>query len=137
MKYTLIFNDGVIYTSPNIMEKDPGWASENGSKTIGIRELRLNINPNKALILKGFEAYNFFVEASQSLCTKNGKASIKAFYFCGKWKGYVVVYCIDLKTGKMTKRISIDGKEYFGSVTRGWRMGLVGEKAESGIYLLK
>jgi hypothetical protein len=136
LKYTLTFDDGVIYTSPDIREKDPGWASENGAKLVGIRELKLVLPGKKALILKGFEAYNFFVEASQGLGGQ-GRARIEAFCFCGRWQGHVVVYRIDSKKGEVVKRLSRDGQEYFGSATRGWRMGLVGEKAESGVCLLQ
>ncbi len=135
MKYTLTFDDGIVYTSPDIRRKDPGWASEDGAKRVGIRELILKIPGGKALILKGFEAYNFFVEASQALGGRGAK--IDAFCFCGRWRGHVVVYRIDLKTGKVIKRLARDGQEYFGSATRGWRMGLMGEKAESGLCLLQ
>jgi hypothetical protein len=67
MKYTLTFDDGVVYTSPDIRRKDPGWASEDGARRVGIRELVLNMPCGKALMLEGFEAYNFFVEARQAL----------------------------------------------------------------------
>nr|WP_319491796.1 hypothetical protein [uncultured Desulfobacter sp.] len=137
MNYTLIFADGVVYTSPDIRRKDPGWASENGAKRTGIRELSLDLPGGKALVLQGFEAYNFYVEAGQALGAKNGGAKIKAFCFCGRWGGHVVTWRIDVKTGQMTKLMSLDGLEYFGTATRGWREGLMGEKARSGVCLLQ
>jgi hypothetical protein len=133
MNYTLTFDDGVVYNSPDIRRKDPGWASEYGAKRTGIRELTMRLPNGQALKLKGFEAYNFFVEASQAL--GGGGAKISAFCFCGRWAGYVVVYRIDMKTGQIIKRMAMDGQEYFGSATRGWRRGLMGAKAESGVCL--
>jgi len=135
MKFTLTFADGVAYTSPDIRERDPGWASEDGAKRVGIREMILRMPRGIALILKGFEAYNFFVEASQALGGRG--ANIDAFCFCGRWRGTVLSWRIDIKTGKASKQISQYGKEYFGTSTRGWRMGLMGEKAESGIFKIK
>ncbi|WP_320043178.1 hypothetical protein [uncultured Desulfobacter sp.] len=135
MKYTLTFNDGMAYTSPDIRRKDPGWASEAGARRVGIRELVLNIPGGKALVLEGFEAYNFFVEASQAL--GGSGANIEAFNFCGRWHGYVVTWRIDFKTGQITKLMSLDGLEYFGTATRGWREGLMGEKARSGVCPLQ
>jgi hypothetical protein len=33
--------------------------------------------------------------------------------------------------------MSLDGLEYFGTATRGWREGLMGEKARSGVCPLQ
>ena len=135
MKYTLTFHGGMVYTSPDIRRKDPGWASEDGARRVGICELVLNISGGKALVLEGFEAYNFFVEARQALGGKG--ANIVAFNFCGRWHGHVVTWRIDGKTGRITKLMSLDGLEYFGTATRGWREGLMGERARSGVCLLQ
>jgi hypothetical protein len=136
MKYTLTFDNGVVYTSPDIRSKDPGWASENGEKNVGIRELTFKITgAGASLVLKGFEAYNFFVEASQAIGCAGAK--IDAFCFCGRYRGHVVLYRIDFKTKQITKRLSADGKEYFGSATRGWRKGLMWENARSGLCPLQ
>lgn len=132
MKYTIVFDDGIVYTSPDIREKDPGWAAEDGAKQTGIREISIDLQIRRQLILKGFEAYNFFVEASQALGEKGG-ARIEAFYFLGKWRGHIVSWGVHLGTGQVTKQMAIDGREYHGTATRGWRMGLMGEKARSGL----
>jgi len=135
MKYTITFDDGVVYTSPDIRIYDPGWASEEGQKQTGIREISLMMPGGKKLLLKGFEKYNFFVEASQALGEKGG-AKIESFFFCGAWRGYVVLWEINHKTRQILKRMAVDGKEYHGTATRGWRMGLPGEGAKSGILSL-
>lgn len=134
MKYTVTFDDGIVYTSPDIMSCDPGWASEKDEKHTGIREVSIKLPGGKRLILKGFERYNFFVEASQALGGKCG-ARIESFFFCGAWKGYVVLWEINHRTRQIFKRIARDGKEYHGTATRGWRIGLMGEKAESGYVI--
>lgn len=132
MKYSITFDDGVIYTSPDILQKDPGWASEDGEKLVGIREINIKLPFGKRLVLRGFEKYNFFVEAAQALGVNNN-AKIESFFFCGAWKGYAVLWKIDIKHNKIIKTMTKDGKEYNGTATRGWRIGLIGEKAESGI----
>ena len=131
MKYKIKFKDGVVYDSPDIREKDPGWASEDGAKLTGIQELSIDLPNKQSLILKGFEKYNFFVEASQAF----GKvaARIESFFFCGCWQGHVVSWEINYRTQQILKRMSKEGEEYNGTPTRGWRMGLIGEKAESGV----
>jgi len=78
----------------------------------------------------------FFVEASQSYGQKGG-AQIEAFYFCGAWRGHVVSYEINYKTKQIIKRLTREGQEYNGTATRGWRAGLFGKKAESGICPLQ
>jgi len=64
MKYQIIFDDGIVYQSPDIRENDPGWAAEAGEKLVGIREISINLPNKTVLLLTGFEKYNFFVEAS-------------------------------------------------------------------------
>jgi len=136
MKYTITFDDGIVYESPDIRSNDPGWATEDGAKFIGIREISIKLPDKSILILKGFEKYNFFVEASRGFGRK-GSAQIEAFYFCGAWQSHVVSWEINYKTKQILKRMAKEGKEYNGTATRGWRMGLMGEKAESGICPLK
>jgi len=131
MKYKIKFSDGIVYESPDIRSKDPGWATENGAKLVGIEQISISLPIGKTLVLRGFEKYNFFVEASQSFGKNN--ARIEAFFFCGCTKDYVICWEINLKTKRILKRISKEGQEYNGTATRGWRMGLIGEKAKSGL----
>ena len=135
MKYTITFADGIIYESPDIRSNDPGWATEDGAKLTGIRELSIKLPNDSILILKGFEKYNFFIEASQAF-GKNA-ARIEAFYFLGAYQGHVVSWEINYSTHRIIKRMAREGEEYNGTPTRGWRMGLVGEKAESGLCPLQ
>jgi hypothetical protein len=132
MNYTITFDDGIVYTSPDIRENDPGWASEDGAKLTGIRQVSINLPNNQVLLLKGFEKYNFFVEASQAFGGKT-KTQIESFFFCGAWGGHVVSWQINYRTHEILKRIAIEGHEYNGTATRGWKMGLLKEKAESGL----
>lgn len=136
MKYQITFDDGITYQSPDIRETDPGWATEAGEKLVGIRELSINLPNKTVLLLSGFEKYNFFIEASQGFGRKSG-AQIESFYFCGAWRGHIIVYEINYKTKKIIKRLAKAGREYNDTPTRGWRAGLFGKKAESGICPLR
>jgi len=129
MIYKIIFDDGIVYESPDIRSNDPGWASEDRAKLVGIRKISI-ILPNKQIIvLKGFEKYNFFVEAVQSFGGINGGGvRIEVFYFCGVWRGCVVSWEINCKTQQIIKKLVKAGEEYYGTATRGWRMGLMGQK---------
>ena len=131
MKYQIKFKDGVVYTSPDIRSNDPGWATEDGEKLVGIEQISIVLPINKKLVLKGFEKYNFFVEASQAFGKNN--ARIESFFFCGAYQGHIVSWEINYRTHQILKRMSKEGEEYNGTATRGWRMGLMQEKAESGL----
>ena len=135
MRYKITFDDGIVYTSPDIRNNDPGWATEYNEKLIGIRQISIEL-PNKTiLILSGFESYNFYVEASQAIGHK--KARIEAFYFLGHYQGHVVSWEINYRTKRIVKRLAPFGKEYYGTATRGWRAGLYNKRAESGICPLQ
>ena len=131
MKYKITYDDGIVFISPDIRSHDPGWASEEKANLKGIRQLQVYLPDKKSLILQGYEKYNFFIEASQFF--GSGKAQIKAFFFCGSWCGYVVVYRIDFVTGQIIKRVVQEGQEYYGTATKGWKEGLIGVKARSGL----
>jgi len=135
MHYTTIFTDGVAYTSPDIRRKDPEWATEYGAKKEGIREMALKMPKwKKKIRLTGYEAYNFFVEASQAM--SGGGARIEAFCVCGRSRGRVVVFRVT-PDGRMTSWAAEDGREYGGSATRGWRKGVMGDHARSGVCHLQ
>lgn len=131
MKYTIKFEDGIVYNSPDIRSNDPGWASEQDAKLTGIEHISIILPNNQKLVLSGFEKYNFFVEASQTF--KQQGAKIEAFYFCGAYRGNVIFWKIDYRTKQIIKQIAKEGMEYNGTPTTGWRMGLIGKKAESGL----
>jgi hypothetical protein len=131
MNYKIKFSDGIVYNSPDIRSNDPGWASEADVKSKGIEYISIVLPNKQILTLRGFEKYNFFVEASQTFRKEDTK--IDAFYFCGAYRGHVVIWKIDYRTQEIVKSMAKEGFEYNGTPTRGWRMGLLGEKAESGL----
>ncbi len=132
MHFILTFGKGITWESPNIFEKDPGWASEENGTLGDIHEMCIPISKEKAIILQGFEKYNFFVEALQNL-NGGGKAKIQSFYFCGAFQGKVLSYQINPVTKQIIKRVSKEGEEYVGSATRGWRKGILGHKPKEGV----
>ena len=134
MEYQIEFDDGVVYTSPDIRSNDPGWATEHNEKLTGIRQISIKLPFDKILILSGFEAYNFFVEASKGFGAKS--AQIESFFFLGHYQKHVVIWEINYRKKQVTKRLTPYGKEYYGTATRGWRAGLYNRKAESGITVI-
>ena len=135
MNITLVFKNGIEWTSPDLFSKDPGWASEENGSLGGILEMRIPINKEKAIIMRNFEKYNFFVEATQDISGR-GPAKIDSFYFCGSYQGKVLLYKVNPVKQTITKLFSKEGDEYAGSPTRGWREGVLGEKPKEGICSL-
>lgn len=131
MYYILTFENGVEWKSPNIFEKDPGWASEENGTLGGIRQIKIPVNADKSIILEGFEKYNFFVEVVQNL--NGGRSTIESFFFCGAIKGKVLSYQFKPKTREIVKRISKEGEEYAGTATRGWRKGIFNGTPKEGL----
>lgn len=132
MNLILKFKNGVTWTSPDLFSKDPGWASEENGSLGGILEMKIPVNQEKVIVLRNFEKYNFFVEATQNI-TGKGSAKIVSFNFCGSSKGKVLIYRIDPLKRQITKLAKKEGEEYLGSSTRGWREGVLGEQAKEGL----
>lgn len=135
MHFDLVFQDGTTWQSPNIFDKDPGWASMISEVSKGIHGMIIPIAKDKVIIMQGFEKYNFFVEVLQNL-NGSGKTKIQAFYFCAAYQGKVLSYQINPLLKKITKRINKEGEEYAGSATRGWGQGIIGIKPKEGICQL-
>lgn len=132
MKYYLTFTNGVVYSSPDLFSKDPGWSSEENGTLGGIRQIRVPVTSSKSIILTGFEKYNFFVEVSQNI-GGGGRAKIERFYFCGASKGTVLSYIINPNDRTIIKQVSKEGQEYCGTATRGWRQGIINGSPKEGI----
>lgn len=131
MNFSLIFENNVKWTSPDIFGKDPGWASEENGSLCGIKELRVPLSKDKEIALIGFQKYNFFVEACQNLGGR--KTKITSFNFCGAINNKVIIYSIYPSSRKITKKFVKEGEEYAGTATSGWRQGVFGCKPMEGI----
>lgn len=127
--YFLKFEDGTNFLSPDVRENDPKWDSERVEKSI--RELYFRIG-DKLFGMTGFEKYNFFVEASESFGGGRSNIRLERLFFCGAHNGAVVIYTVDLTEGAIIKDMRPEGEEYYGSATRGWRMGLFGKTPKTG-----
>lgn len=132
MHFILTFENGTEWKSPNIFDKDPGWATEENGTLKGIRKMEIPITKDRSIVFEGFEKYNFFVEATQNLNGK-GVTKIESFNFCGAFKGKVLSYKVNPNTKQIIKSVAPEGKEYGGTATRGWRAGIFGSKAREGI----
>ena len=72
-----------LHRTADIRETNPGWGQENFAD---IESLALPLPTGHRIVLAGFEAYNFFVEASQALsaretATVNPRAKIPRVRF--------------------------------------------------------
>lgn len=117
------------YVTPDIRRSDPGWGDEVFNRQIEFIEFFLPTGHK--LILSGFEKYNFFVEATQSM--SGGGAKIKAFWFCGKLPAKDTVEVWRIGDGKVIRDREPWGREWGGTATRGWKLGLVGNNFVSKI----
>jgi hypothetical protein len=128
MHYTLKYSDNLIYRSPDIRSKDPGWMSE--SRKQSIVEMDIRIPGGRVIVLRNFEQYNFFVEACACFGRSRG-VQLEAFNFCGSYQGKVLLWKINLAKQTITKTVHAKGREYYGTATRGWHKGISGQKAVS------
>lgn len=116
------------YLTPDIRFHDPGWGDEIFNRRI--ESLEFFLPTGHKIYMYGMEAYNFFVEATQSMSRKGG-ARIVAFWICGKLPEQPVVDMWRIGDGKVIRQRKIWGREWGGAATSGWKMGSVGRPARS------
>ncbi len=123
--YFKIYTNGkMVFQSKDIRNTDPQWADEEFKRISGLDIVVPKFK--KVIRFTGFEAYNFFIEATQEL--SGGSAILESVYFCGSFKGAVSMIKI---TKKAIEHFVNDwGTEYFGSPTRGWKIGILGNQPE-------
>lgn len=122
LAYQLRFADGILFQGPSVLSGNPQWADEHSTKAVE----RMSFRVGESLYhLEGFDAYNLFVEASQSFGGGSAPARIERVYFLAAKRGRVVRYCIDLRAKNLVIEALDWGKEYGGGKTRGWRPGIL------------
>jgi hypothetical protein len=96
------------------------------------------IDANESLILKNFEEYTYFVEATQNVYGPKGtdlRSKLKNVYVMGRRGGKVKSYRIALigspgsdkyHKGDITRRTISYGKEFRGRRTYNWKKGIRG-----------
>lgn len=112
------------YVTRDIRRHNPGWGDEMFNRTI--ESLAFYLPTGHRIVLAGMEQYNFFVEAVQSIKSRDG-AKIQAFWFCGKLPGKNMVEMWRVQQGKVTRDQRQWGKEWGGGPTRGWKKGHKGK----------
>ena len=118
------------YITPDVRHNNPGWASELFNRPIEMIEFFLPTRHR--IVMSGMEQYNFFVEAVQSIRSRNG-AEINAFWLCGKIPGKEIVEMWRIGGGKVIRDRKSWGKEWGGGPTRGWKQGVIGNTVISMI----
>jgi len=127
------------YLTPDVRFTNPGWDSEEFNRQI--EQLEFFLPTGHKIVLAGMEAYNFFIEATQALSGKGG-ARIEAFWLCGKLPSPTMHEAARTKHEERSTKNEIEmwrigygqvvrmrkpwGREWGGTATRGWKLGLVG-----------
>lgn len=119
------------YLTPDIRHTNPGWGDEIFNRQI--ESLEFFLPTGHRIVLSGMEAYNFFVEASDSLSGKRGAARMEAFWICGKIPEQGIVEMWRIGQGQVIRQQRPWGKEWGGSATRGWKLGAIGSQPISTI----
>ena len=130
-----------LYVTPDVRFSNPGWDSEVFNRQI--ESLEFFLPTGHKIILSGMEAYNFFVEATQTFTrgSRHG-ARLEAIWLCGKLPAphpspftlhSSPVEMWRIGQGKVIRQRKPWGQEWGGTPTRGWKLGLVGSEPVSTI----
>jgi hypothetical protein len=135
MLYQILFEDRTIFEGSNTYF-DKKW-SEMPDKNIA--QIGFRLPDGNWLTLKGYEAYNHFIEATQDIYGSN-KFILRYQYIMGKRGDKVHSYRITLfqdkdekyHLGDITRREYKFGEEYSGKPTAGWKSGIKYEEQING-----
>lgn len=130
-KINLTLEGGLQHATNDVRSGNPGWAD---CKPSGIKELYFRFlargkdgkDVPHRVIMRGMKEYNFFVEGFRGIGGK--KTKLRGFWFLGKPPGTDRVIGFCLRSDKITPINTLDGQEYSGIATAGWKAGIVGDK---------
>jgi len=113
----IAFAGGGTHTTRDVRVTDPGWGAMDPRHAI--EALAFGLPTGHRVRLAGFEAYNFFIEASRNLA--GGPARLEAVWLCGRADGQVNMWRIG--GGRVVHDVRPSGHEWGGGPTRGWLAG--------------
>jgi hypothetical protein len=127
MLYQVQFEDGSIYNGGNSY-KETKW---NDIPDKSIKQIAFTLPDGNLLVLRGYEKFNHFCEATQDIYGSN-KFTLRYQYLMGKLGDKVISYRITLfqiqdaryRIGDITRREYEYGKEYNNRPTNGWKEGI-------------
>jgi len=111
------FVGGSRYLSLDVRDTDPGWGNEHFLRPI--ERLAFFLPTGHAVVMSGYDQYNFFVEATERLSGKNCR--LDAVWVCGAAGNRVRMYRIG--QGRVVVQEKPLGREWGGGPTRGWKKG--------------
>ena len=135
-KIKLFLAGGLVHELGDVRSGAPGWADcqppaiEKLSFSFQGMNFQTGTNDSYELVLAGMKEYNFFVEASRSLLSS--KTKIQGLWFLGKIPNTDLITGFVLKES-ISKINTLDGKEYSGMPTVGWKPGVTDGKAFADI----
>ncbi len=127
MLYQVMFQDGTTFNGGKSYKKTL-W---NEIPDKPIKQISFRLPDGNYFTLRGYEAYNHFIEATQDVYGSN-RFTLRYQYFMGKLKDKVVSFRVSLfqtkdskyKIGDITRREYIFGREYANKSTKGWKQGI-------------
>ena len=127
MLYQVQFENGSVYDGGDSY-RETKW---NDIPDKSIRQIVFHLPDGNALVLKEYDEFNHFCEATQDIYGSN-KFTLRYQYLMGKLGDKVISYRITLfqtkdaryKIGDITRREYEWGKEYNNKPTKGWKKGL-------------
>lgn len=136
-KIKLTLQNDKLLVLNDVRSSVPGWGDCEPS---GIRKLEF-VFPGKdastgkdipcTLHMSGMKEYNFFVEAMKGL-SGNSKVKIQGLWFMGKIPNSKRIVGFVIKDSVMVLN-TVEGEEFLGSPTGGWKQGIIGDKVVSTI----
>lgn len=134
-KILLLLEGGLSHVTADVRLGNPGWADCRPSGIVGIDFSFLGKDEKGKdipylLQMRGMKEYNFFVEAMRGVM--GGKTIIKGLWFLGKIPESNKITGWVLKD-KILRLNSVEGHEYSGTPTVGWKTGIIGDKMISEV----
>ena len=126
--YVLNFEDGSHYEGGDVV--NPNWSKAPDKL---IKSMEVIQSSGDSIILKGYEFYNFFIEAVASIGQEGnikGDTKLTYIFALGKKGNQITSFRISLgdyhghKEDDITLRKLIEGQEYYGKPSSGWKKGI-------------
>jgi hypothetical protein len=134
-KIKLILEGNLSHVLNDVRSGNPGWTECQPSGIVRIEFPFLGRDENGKdisylLTMNGMREYNFFVEAMRGV--GSGRTVVKGLWFLGKIPLSNTITGWVLKD-KILRLNAVEGQEYSGTPTVGWKAGIIGDKVISEV----
>lgn len=134
-KIKLILEGNFFHVLNDVRSGNPGWTDCRPSGILMMEFPFLGRDENGKdisylLRMSGMKEYNFFVEAMRGVM--GGKTIVKGLWFLGKIPESNMITGWVIKD-KILRLNAVEGQEYSGTATVGWKTGIIGDKPISEV----